>query len=236
MSIYGIGDLHLSFHPTVEKPMDVFGDRWKNHTNKLYDNWNNIVAKDDTVIIAGDISWGLRLEEAVTDLDWINELNGTKVIFKGNHDLWWGSINKLNKLYKNMTFVQNKAFVVEKEDKKIAICGTRGWVCPGTDGFNSHDLKMYERESLRLEMSLKEAETYNADIKLGVLHYPPTNDRFHNSNFTELFSKYGVKSCIYGHLHGKEAYKNGLKGLFKGTEYNLVSLDYLDCKPMKINI
>lgn len=236
MSIYGIGDLHLSFHPSVEKPMDVFGDRWKNHTEKLYEYWNDTIRENDTVIIAGDISWGLRLEEAIPDLDWIDSLNGRKVIFKGNHDLWWTSLNKVNSLYYNITFVQNKSFIVEEDGRKIAICGSRGWICPGTDGFNGHDQKMYERETIRLEMSLEDAKFQEADEIIGVLHYPPTNDRFHSSNFTELFHRYGVKSCIYGHLHGREAFKNGLKGIFKDVEYNLVSLDYLNCKPIKIKI
>ncbi len=236
MKLFAIGDLHLSMDPKVEKPMDIFGYKWVGHAEKLKKNFDENIKEDDVIIICGDISWGLKLEEAMADLDWIKSLNGKKLLFKGNHDLWWQSTNRLNKLYDDgsMIFLQNHAAFLDIEDKKIAIAGTRGWICPGTDGFTQQDFKVYNREVLRLEMSLKEAAEANPDEIVGVLHYPPTNDKKQVSDFTELFSKYGVKTCIYGHLHGKEGFKNGIQGILNGVNYKLVSLDYIEAMPLQI--
>ncbi len=231
MKIYAIGDLHLSFDERIQKPMDIFGERWVNHHIKVKEHWENSVGKDDFVIIAGDISWGLRQEEAIADFDWIHRLPGKKIITKGNHDLWWTSITKLNKLYDDITFLQNHCYMV---NEKVAICGSRGWICPGTDGFDQHDRKIYEREILRTKLSLDEAKQKGAEYIISVLHYPPTNDKMQVSGFTEMFTEYGVKKCVYGHLHGHDAFKNGIKGTLNGVEYNLVSLDYLKAQPKLI--
>lgn len=232
MKIHAIGDLHLSFGDMVEKPMDIFGGQWVGHTEKLYNGWCNVVNRDDLVIVCGDISWGLRQEEALADLEWVHRLPGNKVFFKGNHDLWWTSTGKLNKLYDDgsMDFVQNRCVLTGKKNE-IAICGSRGWICPGTEGFTAHDRKIYERELLRLKMSLEDAVKAGAETLIGVLHFPPTNDKMQSSGFTELFTQYGVRTCVYGHLHGKEGFKNGIKGVYNGVEYKLVSLDYLDGVP-----
>ncbi|QHI73363.1 metallophosphoesterase [Aminipila terrae] len=230
MRIFAIADLHLSFDERVEKPMDIYGGQWVNHTDKLKENWEETITMDDIVLIPGDISWALKKEEALADLDWIHNLPGKKIITKGNHDLWWTGIGKLNKLYEDITFLQNDFYAAGE----IAICGSRGWVCPGSDEFGPHDNKIYERELLRLEFSLSAAEKSGFKKIMGMLHYPPTNDRMQNSGFTELFSKYGAEKVVYGHLHGKEGYKNGYKGVMNGVEYNLVSLDYLQCKPLQI--
>ncbi len=242
MKIFAIGDLHLSFGEMVEKPMDIFGGQWVGHTEKLYKNWGKMVEPEDTVIICGDISWGLKLEEAMADLDWIHALPGRKLLFKGNHDLWWKAIGRLNGLYEDgtMQFIQNKCTLLEMPDESggrittVAICGTRGWICPGTDGFSEHDRKIYDREAARLKMSLEDAKKAGADTIIGVLHFPPTNDKQQKSAFTELLTEYGVKTCVYGHLHGKEAFKNGIAGVYNGVEYKLVSLDYLEGKPIQI--
>lgn len=231
MSIYAIGDLHLAFDERIEKPMDVFGDAWHNHYVKLKQCWEENIKREDTVIICGDLSWGLKLEEAMADLDWIHNLPGKKIITKGNHDLWWSSISKLNKLYEDMHFLQNASIITSEG---VAICGSRGWVCPGSDGFDEHDQKIYDREVHRLELSLEDAKRLGAEHIIAALHYPPTNDKHQESGFTQLLSSYGVKTCIYGHLHGKDAFKNGIKGIFNGVEYRLVSLDYLDACPVKI--
>ena len=235
MKIFAIGDLHLSFDERVEKPMDKFGGQWIGHTEKLHNNWTEMIAQDDVVIICGDISWGLRQEEAMADLDWVHSLPGRKILFKGNHDLWWQSLSKLNKLYEDgtMLFVQNKCVML---DEKTAICGTRGWTCPGTEGFGEHDRKIYDREVLRLRMSLDDAKAAGAETIIGVLHYPPTNEKHHKSGFTDLMTEYGVKTCVYGHLHGKDAFKNGLKGEYNNVEYKLVSLDYLQGRPEEVII
>ena len=231
MSVYAIGDVHLSLDERIEKPMDVFGPRWANHAERLRENWLDIIGEEDLVIICGDISWGLRLDEAMADLMFLDALPGTKIITKGNHDLWWNSVSKLNKISDRMTFLQNKSFLMEDG---TAICGTRGWICPGTDGFDSHDQKIYDREILRLRMSLDDAVSQGAKEIIAALHYPPSNDKFEASGFTETLEEYGVKTCVYGHLHSKEAFKNGYKGIWNGVDYKLVSLDYVEAKPVLI--
>lgn len=249
MKIFAIGDLHLSFGPGVEKPMDRFGEEWVNHAERLRANWMKEISPVDTVIICGDISWGLRLEEAAADFEWIRGLPGKKLLFKGNHDLWWQSAGKLNRLYgdENLIFVQNTAEIVTaggppesgspeilEPPKKIAVCGSRGWICPGDDFFGQDDKKIYERELMRLEMSLQDGVKKGADEIIGVLHFPPTNDKLQPSGFTELMSSYGVKTCVYGHLHGKEVFPKGMKGIFNGVRYELVSLDYLGARPKEV--
>ena len=231
MNLYAIGDLHLSFDERIEKPMDIFGPRWKNHYRKLEEKWREIVTENDAVIIPGDISWGLRLDEALADLEWVNNLPGKKILTKGNHDLWWMGVGKLNRLHDDMFFLQNTSV---ETSPGVYVCGSRGWICPGTEGFGEHDEKIYKRELLRLEFSLKEAQKHNPKAIIAALHYPPTNDKMQGSGFTDLMERYGVKTCIYGHLHGKEAFKNGMQGVFNGVEYRLVSLDYLECTPKLI--
>ena len=250
MRLYAIGDTHLSFAPGVDKPMDAFGPEWENHWQKLYNNWTEEIKDDDYVIVAGDLSWGLGIAEAKYDLDWLKALPGTKIFFKGNHDLWWTSHRVLDLLYgeeietlndfghpvktiirdPKMNFMHNEAYLIGD----LAICGTRGWNCPGTEGFDEHDKKIYARELLRLRASLEDGKKKGAKEIIGVLHYPPTNDKHQVSGFTELMTEYGVKTCVYGHLHGKEKFKRGLQGLLNGVEYKLVSLDYLDARPMRL--
>ncbi|MGI6722172.1 MAG: metallophosphoesterase [Anaerovoracaceae bacterium] len=226
MSIYVIGDVHLSFDKRIEKPMDVFGGAWKDHARRLEENWRARCTPEDTIIVAGDISWGLKLEEAMADLDWLSSLPGHKVLIKGNHDLWWSGINKLNRLYDNMTFIQNSCY----EAEGWYICGTRGWVCPGSDEFTQDDMKIYLREAGRLERSLDAARARGAQHIIGVTHYPPTNDKKQDSEFTRLFSEAGAEVAFYGHLHGSDGFGKGMRGIYNGVRYELVSLDYLDCK------
>ena len=229
--IYAIGDVHLSLDERIKKPMDVFGPKWENHAERLRDNWVSKVKSDDLVIICGDISWGLKLEEAMADLLFLDGLPGHKIITKGNHDLWWGSVSKLNNISDGMTFLQNTAYV---DEEGTAIVGTRGWICPGTDGFDAHDQKIYDREQIRLRLSLEDAVGKGAKKIIASLHYPPSNDRFEESGFTRLLEEFGVSTCVYGHLHGKDAFKNGYKGIWNGVEYKLVSLDYVEASPVLI--
>ncbi|MFR7990146.1 MAG: metallophosphoesterase [Anaerovoracaceae bacterium] len=231
MNIFAIGDLHLSFDERIQKPMDIFGPSWVNHHEKVRKNWEEKVGEEDLVIIPGDVSWGLRADEAMADLRWIHRLPGRKVITKGNHDLWWTSVTRLNRLYDDMTFLQNHCYMTAEG---VAVCGTRGWICPGTEGFDEHDEKIYNRELLRLEFSLKEAEKAGAKMTIAALHYPPTNDKLQGSGFTRMLEDYNVQMCVYGHLHGKDAFKNGIKGVFNGIEYRLVSLDYVEGEPQLI--
>lgn len=230
MSIYAIGDLHLSMDPKIDKPMDIYGGIWVDHARKVKENCEKKITDNDTLIIAGDISWALKLPDAMADLEWISKLPGKKVCFKGNHDLWWSGIKKLNTLFDDITFMQNDVYMVEK----IAICGTRGWICPGTDGFDASDEKIYKRELLRLEASLKAAIAADAQEIIGVMHYSPTNDKKQLSGFTDLFEKYGVKEVVFGHLHGYDAERNKEPFNLNGVTYRLVSLDGIDADPVKL--
>lgn len=230
MSIYAIGDLHLSMDPKIDKPMDIYGGIWVDHARKVKENCEKKITDNDTLIIAGDISWALKLPDAMADLEWISKLPGKKVCFKGNHDLWWSGIKKLNTLFDDITFMQNDVYMVEK----IAICGTRGWICPGTDGFDASDEKIYKRELLRLEASLKAAIAADAQEIIGVMHYFPTNDKKQLSGFTDLFEKYGVKEVVFGHLHGHDAERNKEPFNLNGVTYRLVSLDGIDADPVKL--
>lgn len=227
MSIYAISDLHLSLAPGIHKPMDIFGVRWYNHVQRLGDNWRRSIRDEDTVIVAGDISWALKLNEARYDLDWVDSLPGHKVFFKGNHDLWWSGITKLNKMYETITFVQNDFYAAEG----FVICGTRGWLTPDSDDFTAEDEKVYKRELLRLERSLSEAP---AGKLIGVLHFPPVSKITSFSGFQQLFEDYGAKRVLYGHIHGEENFRHAILGNHHGIEYQLVSLDYLNCKPLLI--
>ena len=233
MRVFIIGDTHLSNDSRIEKPMDVFGEAWHNHQERLRDEWDSLVAPCDTVILAGDISWGMRLDEAIADLAWIHERPGQKILIKGNHDLWWTGITRLNQLFQDMRFLQNNCASVTNE---VFVCGSRGWVCPGSEGFTEADQVVYARESLRLRASLEAAKARHAAHIIGVLHYPPTNDKMQPSAFTDLFEEFGVRHVYYGHLHGKEAYRKGLRGNLNGVTYDLVSLDYLDCKLKEITL
>lgn len=230
MSIYVISDLHLSFFPGSDKPMDVFGARWHNHAQRLETAWRQSVAEEDTVVIPGDISWGLKLEEAKVDLDWVAALPGKKILLKGNHDLWWTGITKLNRMYGNMVFLQND----HVEAEGVYICGSRGWLTPDNEDFTAADEKIYRRELLRLESSLKSAVRAGAGRILGMLHYPPVSDSSRFSGFQQLFEDYGVKEVYYGHVHGEDGFRRSIKGEVHGIRYHLVSLDYLNCQPLQI--
>ena len=235
MSIFVIADLHLSFYPGSDKPMDVFGPRWFQHAQKLEQNWRAAVAGTDTVVIPGDISWALKLEDAKYDLDWIAALPGHKILLKGNHDLWWNGITRLNRMYENMTFLQNDHAKAEG----YYICGTRGWLTPDSDDFVTDDEKIYHRELLRLESSLQSARRAKEEAGddgpiLGMLHYPPVSDISRFSGFQQLFEDYGVKDVYYGHIHGEDAFRSCIRGEVHGIRYHLVSLDYLQCQPLRI--
>jgi predicted phosphohydrolase len=228
MALYTISDLHLGFN--VEKPMDVFGDKWKNHSHKIKENWIRNITEEDMVLIAGDISWSLKEQDSKYDLDWINELPGKKIICKGNHDYWWGSIGKLNSMYENTKFLQNNFYVYED----YAICGTRGWICPGGDKYSTKDGKIYSREQIRLRLSLDAAKSNGFEKIIVMLHYPPANENFEESEFTKIIKEYKVHKVIYGHLHGPVLLGKLLNGYFDEVEYILTSADYLDFNPKRI--
>ncbi len=233
MSIYAIGDLHLSLSPDIVKPMDIFGDRWVDHTKRLEENWEQIIIHDDTVVIAGDISWGVKPEEAAYDLEWIDRLPGRKICIKGNHDFWWRGINRLNRTYKTISFLQNNSIYLQSEG--VYICGSRGWITPDDEEFTEADKKVYRRELLRLEASLKFVKSMNSEGEIiGFLHYPPVSRVDSFSGFMQLFEDYAVKEVYYGHIHGEDGFKNTIQGEYYGTKYRLISADYLNMKPLKV--
>ncbi|ABR49797.1 metallophosphoesterase [Alkaliphilus metalliredigens QYMF] len=228
MALYAIGDLHLSGN--VDKPMDIFGDQWKQHHERIKTSWQQTVQKNDTVLIPGDISWAMNLEDAMIDLQWVDDLPGKKVLCRGNHDYWWSSIKKLNSLFEKMDFVQNNFFVHEH----YAVCGARGWNCPNVHRFTEHDQKIYEREAQRLRLSLDQARGAGHEDFIVMLHYPPTNDKLMPSLFTEICEEYKVNQVVYGHLHGEDSHGAGLRGNHNGVNYHLVSCDYLQFKLIQI--
>lgn len=228
MALYTISDLHLGFN--VEKPMDIFGDKWKNHCEKIKNNWLEKINDNDTVLIAGDISWSLKAEDSVYDLDWINDLPGRKIISKGNHDYWWTSISKLNSMYEKTKFIQNNYYTYDN----YAICGTRGWICPGSNSFTLKDEKIYKRELIRLRLSLEAAKKDNYDNIIVMLHYPPTNEKFEETEIIKIIKEFNVEKVIYGHLHGPVLSGKLFEGEIDGVEYILTSADYLNFNPKQI--
>ncbi|NLK95045.1 MAG: serine/threonine protein phosphatase [Clostridiales bacterium] len=227
MALYAISDLHLGFD--LDKPMDIFGDKWVNHEEKIKSNWEKIVNDEDTVLIAGDISWALKEKDSKSHLIWIDELPGKKIISKGNHDYWWGSITKLNSMFKTTKFIQNNYYSY----KDYAICGTRGWICPGSDKFTDKDDKIYKREIIRLRLSLESAKKDGFNKIIVMIHYPPTNEKFQESEFIKIFSEYNVSKVIYGHLHGN-ALGKVMNGIIEGIDYVMTSSDYLNFIPKLI--
>lgn len=220
--IFSISDLHLSSN--LNKPMDIFGENWLNHQEKIADDWIKKVSKDDIVLLPGDLSWGLKLEEALPDLGFIDNLPGSKIIIKGNHDYWWTSYKKLVDLpLKSLNFIQNNSISFGD----TSYCGTRGWAFSGDMDLTAADEKIYKRELLRLEMSLQFAE--NKRI-VTLLHYPPFGKTGEKSEIVDLLEKYQVEKCVYGHIHNSFHSRSFIDGIYNNIEYKLVSCDYLDFK------
>lgn len=226
MSLYAISDPHLALK--IDKPMDIFGEQWINHDEKILKNWISEITPSDTVIIAGDISWSLKLSDGIEELKWIHNLPGRKIIVKGNHDLWWHSISKLNSIFDDCCFIQNN-FEMYND---YAICGTRGWILPENEDFSEHDEKIYRRECIRLKLSLDSAVKKGISKIIGVMHYPPISNKLRNTEFHSIFKEYGVEKVIYGHIHG--SFDSVINNVFDGIEYKLTSCDYLNFKPIKI--
>jgi len=182
MLIYAISDLHLAL--SINKPMDIFGDRWTNYMEKIKTAWEQIVSADDYVILPGDISWATYLEHACEDFEFIDSLPGRKVISKGNHDYWWTTLSKLDRFitknnFSSISFMHNNSCKLGK----AILCGTRGWNCPGDNDFGAEDRKIYNRELQRLELSLKSAKRDENEVLVAALHYPPFNSKKEPSEF-----------------------------------------------------
>ena len=240
MSIYAIGDLHLSLNK--EKPMDIFGGNWKNHEQKIKENWKNTVQDNDLVILPGDFSWEMHLKDMYNDFAYLNDLPGKKILLKGNHDYWWTTLAKMREFlqenkFENIDFVYNNSYLFE--DKIIA--GTRGWALNDTENSD----KMNHREEERLKLSLQSGVDNFGDKEIiCIMHYPPiieenkndANNQSKNlkvSNYVQIMKEYNVKTCLYGHLHG-ESHKEAFEGIIEGINFKLVSSDYLDFKLYKV--
>lgn len=221
--IYAIGDLH--FDHSKQKPMDVFGENWINHKEKIVDHWKSCVNDDDLVLVPGDISWALKLDEAVPDLMLIDSLPGHKLFIKGNHDYWWESISRLKSLdLESITFIRNNSY----QYKDVGIGGTRGWMSRDSDGFDEGDEKIYKRELLRLDASLSTIDD-GVTKKIAMLHYPPFDGKLRPNDFVDVLVKHKVEMCIYGHLHA-EGLRYAVEGIINGVDFKLVSSDFLDFK------
>lgn len=232
MAIYAISDLHLAL--SIDKPMDVFGGRWSNYMERIREQWNRTVPEDGLVLIPGDISWATYLEQAIDDFKFIDMLPGNKIISKGNHDYWWTTLNKLQRFledngFSSIRFMHNNSFKLGK----TIVCGSRGWICPGSDDFGAEDRKIYNRELQRLELSLKSTQKAENEVLIAALHYPPFNSKREPTEFVEIMQQYNVNVCIYGHLHG-ESFRNAVVGRVAGVDFQLVSADYLGFKPLEL--
>jgi len=228
MKIYCIGDLHLSGQPQ-KKPMGVFGEHWYNHPEKIKKNWLQLVEPEDVVIICGDISWGMNLEEADQDLQWIMELPGQKLLLRGNHDYWWTSVSKMRQRYPALQFIQND-FVLFGD---LAICGSRGWKVPSNEDFTPEDRKIYDRELIRLDMGLAKAVQAGAKEIIVALHFPPIFHQEEANGYTELFKKYPVRKVLFGHIHGENNMVM-FEGEKEGVKYKLCSCDTQGFRPVLV--
>lgn len=235
MSIYTIGDLHLSF--SENKPMDIFGDNWKGHEEKIKNNWIENVKPNDLVILPGDFSWSMYLKDTYKDFEFLNNLPGKKLLLKGNHDYWWTTVTSMKKYlneneFSNIDFLYNNSY--EYED--CIIVGTRGW---SNTGGEKEDKKLLKREALRLELSIKDGiQKYGKEKEIiAFMHYPPlTKENITNNEMTEfikIMKEYNIKKCYYGHLHGTSI-KESIEGNHFGIELKLVSADGLDFKLLKV--
>jgi predicted phosphohydrolase len=249
MRIWAIGDLHLSFG-VKDKSMDIFGPQWKNHAEQIKTHWMAVVAPDDLVLIPGDISWAMTIEEVAFDLAWIDALPGTKVMIKGNHDYWWGSLKKVtDALPPSIHVIQNQAF----HWKGVAVGGARLWDTPeysfaeyvefqenpkqkekDKEELVQEELnqKIFDRELGRLELSLQSMQK-EAKIKIAMTHYPPISAKLQNSRASQILEKYEVGICVFGHLHN---IKSGIPlfGEKHGIRYLLTSADYIRFQPIAV--
>ena len=227
MALYTIGDLHLSL--SAKKPMDVFGGAWVGYMDKLREGLS-VLTPEDTLVLCGDLSWALGLDNAREDFAWINDIPGRKIILKGNHDYWWSTASKFYKFcqqhgFENQLILNNNCY----EYGDWAICGTRGWFFE-EERSGAHDEKVFRRELCRLEASLKAAGEKN---KMVFLHYPPRYKGYECREILELLEKYEVRRCYYGHLHGG-SHGLAMEGMWDGVEFRLVAADYIGFKPQMV--
>lgn len=230
MSIYVIGDLHLSFN--TNKPMDVFGNNWSNYEEKIKNNWIENVKEDDLVVLPGDFSWSMYLEETKKDFEFINDLPGKKLLLKGNHDYWWSTVTSMRKFLKennfeNIDFLYNNSY---EFDNHILV-GTRGWSLSDV----SEDIRLNKREADRLKLSILDAINKYGEEKeiIAFMHYPPITKNYMNTEYLRILKQYNIKKCYYGHLHANSIYE-AVEGIVDGIDFKLISADALDFKLFKV--
>ncbi|MBE6535201.1 MAG: serine/threonine protein phosphatase [Ruminococcaceae bacterium] len=235
MSVYVIADLHLATADS-QKSMEVFGKRWKNYIQRIRDNWQRVITDSDTVIIPGDISWGLATSDALDDLLWLESLSGTKVIMKGNHDFWWSTVSKLNSFFeqnniKTIKILNNNALEIEN----YIIAGSRGWFTDKSMQNTEEDVdydKIVNRESIRLKMSLDEAIKLRGETDREIvvfLHFPPVWGEFVCRPIINLLKEYNIKRCYFGHIHSVYSYPETFE--FENVKFHIISADFLDFLP-----
>ena len=230
MAIYTIADLHLSFN--TDKPMNIFGTNWENYEQKIKEDWLNKVTNKDYVILPGDFSWAMYLEETKKDFAFINELPGKKILLKGNHDYWWTTVTSMRKFLKesnfeNIDFLYNNSYEIEGK----IIVGTRGWVLSE----DLEDKRLTKREKDRLELSIQNGIKEYGEEKeiIAFMHYPPITKAYKQTEYIEILKKYNIKKCYYGHLHAGSI-QEAVQGIIDGIEFTLVSSDGLIFKLLKI--
>ncbi len=228
MSLYAIADLHLAIG-VPEKSMSVFRG-WENYQERIRKNWLEIVSPDDTVVIAGDISWGMNLEQSALDFEFLNNLTGTKILIKGNHDYWWSTQKKIRDFFAEKNFsTLNILYNNHYKYQDYGICGTRGWINMPDEPF---DAKILAREAGRLETSIKSALSENLE-PIVFMHYPPIFGGSFNYDILDILYKYNIRKCFYGHVHGK-GHSAGVRGLYDNIFFSMISGDYLQFIPQKI--
>ncbi len=221
MKVFAISDLHLS--SVVEKPMDIFGTAWDNYFDKIREDWRARVTDEDIVLLPGDFSWGMRMDEALPDFALVAELPGTKVILRGNHDYWWNTISQVRSaLPQGFYALQNDCL----RFGDVLVCGSRGWTCPDGNNLSEEDKKIFLRENERLKLSLDamQKQRKDGDKVVAIMHFPPFNGRYDESEFTKQLVKAEVPVVVFGHLHGKDCRANLFMHKF-GIDFYLTSCD-----------
>lgn len=237
MKLFALADLHLA--GSVDKPMDIFGSRWRAHVEQIVDNWTRQVGPEDTVLIGGDISWAKSLDEALSDLTLLHQLPGRKILLRGNHDYWWTTIRKLEAFCQaqgltSLHFLRNDACPAAG----FYICGTRGWLLPSDSEFSSNDEKILRREMIRLELSLKALEqlkkrTDGLGASVALMHYPPITEKGEGSDLSRLLSDAGLDLCLFGHIHHDVPFYDS-RPKIDGVRYIMVASDQIDFSPLLI--
>ncbi len=245
MSIFVLSDPHLSTHKKTNKAMDVFGSRWQDYTAKIEKNWRAVVEDKDTVILPGDISWAMKLEEAESDLRFLDSLPGKKLLGKGNHDFWWMTATKMyaffeEKGFHTLSILYNNAYIIEDR----IICGTRGWFPDESKQVTVGDVdhqKIVNRETMRLRLSLDAAKALQVQhfaeagetLPIWVfLHFPPVWGDFIMEEMVAVLKEYGIEECVFGHIHSVYSYP--MKTVYEGIRFTLASSDFLNFLPLKL--